>query len=87
MSCLEIQLTRTLGTIREEPGCDSLVENKARLNINHIDKFDFLEAYPHARTEAFKMENIGNSFAASGLIPFNLERVFGQLNIQLKTPT
>ncbi|ODM21664.1 hypothetical protein SI65_02508 [Aspergillus cristatus] len=66
-------------------GC--LVENKARLNFNHIDKFDFLEVYPQARTEAFKMENIRNSFAASGLVPFNPERVLGQLNIQLKTPT
>ena len=25
MSSLEIQLTRTLGTIREKPGCDSLI--------------------------------------------------------------
>ena len=26
-----------------------LVETKMRLGINHIDKLDFLEAYPHAR--------------------------------------
>ena len=64
-----------------------LVENKARLGFNHIDKFDFLEAYPEARTEAFKADTIKNSFAAAGLIPFNPERVLGQLNIQLKTPT
>ncbi|ODM14891.1 hypothetical protein SI65_09643 [Aspergillus cristatus] len=64
-----------------------LVENKARCNFNHIDKFDFLEAYPQAHTEAFKMENIKNSFAASGLVPFNPERVLEKLNIQLKTPT
>ena len=64
-----------------------LVENKARLGFNHIDKLDFLEAYPQARVTAFKVESIKNSFAATGLLPFNPERVLGQLNIQLKTPT
>ena len=64
-----------------------LVENKARLGFNHIDKIDFLEAYPQARVTAFKVESIKNSFAATGLLPFNPERVLGQLNIQLKTPT
>ena len=32
------------------------------------------------------MDNIRNSFAASGLISVNPERVFGKLNIQPKTP-
>ena len=66
-------------------GC--LVENKAWLGFNHIDKFDFLEAYPEACTGTFKTETIKNSFAAAGLIPFNPGRVLEQLNIQLKTPT
>jgi 7-cyano-7-deazaguanine synthase in queuosine biosynthesis len=35
---------------------------------NHIDKFDFLEDYQHARQEAFQSGTIQNSFAASGLI-------------------
>ena len=64
-----------------------LVENKARLGFNHIDKFDFLEAYPEARMEAFKADTIKNGFTAAGLVPFNPERVLEQLNIQLKTPT
>ena len=64
-----------------------LVENKARLGSNHIDKFDFLEAYPQAHIEAFKHETIKNSFAASGLVPFRPERVLEKLHIQLKTPT
>ena len=64
-----------------------LIENKMQLGFNHIDKLDFLEAYPKACIEAFKMDNIRNSFAASGLVPFNPERVLGQLNIQLNTPT
>lgn len=64
-----------------------LVENKMRLGFNHIDKFDFLEAYLQAHTEVFRPDTIKNGFAATGLIPFNPERVLGQLNIQLKTPT
>jgi len=47
-----------------------LVENKARRQFNHIDKFDFLEAYLQAHTEAFTTENIKNSFEASGLVTF-----------------
>jgi hypothetical protein len=31
-----------------------LVESKSRLGINHIDKFDFLMAYPEARADTFK---------------------------------
>ena len=64
-----------------------LVENKARLGFNHIDKFDFLQAYPEARTGTFKADTIKNSFAAAGLVPLNPERVLEQLNIHLKTPT
>lgn len=66
-------------------GC--LVEDKMQLGFNHIDKFDFLEAYPKAHAGAFKADTIKNSFAAAGLVPFRPERVLGQLNIQLKTPT
>ena len=64
-----------------------LVENKMRLGFNHIDKFDFLEAYLQAHTEIFSADNIKSGFSATGLIPFNPERVLSQLNIQLKTPT
>ena len=58
-----------------------------RAGINHIDKTDFLMAYPTARVEAFKRQNIQNSFAAAGLAPYDPERVLSKLNIQLKTPT
>lgn len=64
-----------------------LVETKMRLGINHIDKLDFLEAYPYARTEAFKPETIKNSFSAAGLVPYDPDRVFSKLDIQLRTPT
>lgn len=64
-----------------------IVEDKMRLGINHIDKLDFLAAYPHARKETYKPENLINGFAATGLVPFNPDRVLTQLNVQLKTPT
>ncbi|BCR88024.1 uncharacterized protein ACHE_40588S [Aspergillus chevalieri] len=64
-----------------------LVETKMRLRINHIDKFNFLEAYPHTRFETFKPETIRNSFAAAGLVPFDPDRVLSKLNIRLRTPT
>jgi hypothetical protein len=64
-----------------------LVEAKMRVGINHIDKLDFLEAYPLARIEAFKSETIKNSFGAAGLVPFAPERVISKLDIRLRTPT
>jgi hypothetical protein len=64
-----------------------LVESKTRARINHIDKLDFLEAYPSARIEAFKSETIKNSFATAGLMPYNPDRVLSKLDICLRTPT
>jgi hypothetical protein len=64
-----------------------LIEDKMRLGFNHIDKLDFLEAYPQACTAIFSSDNIKSGFLATGLIPLNPDRVLSQLNIQLKTPT
>jgi hypothetical protein len=58
-----------------------------RVRINHINKLDFLEAYPSARIEAFKSETIKSSFAAAGLMPYNPDRVISKLDICLRTPT
>jgi hypothetical protein len=64
-----------------------LVEQRMRLGFNHIDKHDFLTAFPTARTMAYKAENIRNGFAATGLVPFDPDRVYQQLDIQIRTPT
>jgi hypothetical protein len=40
----------------------SLVDQKIRLSVNHIDKLDFLVAYPEARASAFQALTIKNSF-------------------------
>ncbi|KAH8430962.1 uncharacterized protein LDX57_013068 [Aspergillus melleus] len=64
-----------------------LVKQKTNLGVRHITKFDFLEMFATARDLAFTAEPIQNSFAATGLIPFNPDRMLSKLNIQLKTPT
>jgi hypothetical protein len=65
----------------------TLVEQKGRLEVKNIDKFDFLKMFPAARKSAFQPETIRNSFAGAGIVPFNPDRVLSQLKIQLKTPT
>ena len=36
--------------------------------FNHIDKLDFLEAYPDAWKQAFALDTIKNGFRATGLV-------------------
>ena len=64
-----------------------LIERKARLGVDHIDKLDFLAAFPQARVEAFKPATIQNAFAAAGLVPYDPDRVISKLDVQLRTPT
>jgi hypothetical protein len=64
-----------------------LVDQKMRCGVNHIDKLDFLAAYPQARIDAFKLNTIKNSFKAAGIVPIDPEPVLIKLNIQLRTPT
>ena len=52
-----------------------LIEDKMRLGFNHIDKFDFLEAYPQARTAIFSADNIKSGFLVTRLILLNLDQV------------
>lgn len=65
------------------------ISDLARRGYNHIDKYDFLVDYQHARLEAFQSINstIKNSFAASGLVLLDPERVLNKLNISLRTPS
>jgi hypothetical protein len=56
------------------------------MESNHIDNQDFLKAYYTARTETMSLVNIQSSFAATGLVPYDPERVLLKLHTQLKTP-
>ena len=63
------------------------IQDYIRNRINHIDKYDFLLAYLITRTQAASIANIQSGFAATGLVPYNPERVLSKLHTQLKTPT
>jgi hypothetical protein len=58
-----------------------------RLGFHHIDKHDFLKAYPAARQQVFTIQNIQSGFRAAGILPFDPEEVLKELNIQITTPT
>lgn len=64
-----------------------IVEDKMRLGINHIDKLEFLDGYKQARKAVFSESNIRSGFAATGLVPYDPDRVLSTLNVQLRTPT
>lgn len=64
-----------------------VIENKARLGFNYINKLDFLAACPQARNEAYKSVIIINSFTATGIHPYNPDGVISKLDIKLRTPT
>ena len=63
------------------------IEELMRVGYNHIDKTDFLPAYMSARTEAITTDIARSGFAATGIVPYDPERVLSKLNTQLRTPT
>jgi hypothetical protein len=63
------------------------IEGYMRNGVNHINKPDFLHAFYTARTEAMTPANVQSSFAATGLVPHDPERVLSKLHTQFKTPT
>ena len=48
-----------------------LIEDYIRLGIYHINKLDFITAYPTTRAEALTASNIYSGFTVTGLVPFN----------------
>jgi hypothetical protein len=55
--------------------------------VNYIDKQDFLEVYYTVYIEIMNQANIKSSFAATGVLLYDPERVLSKLNTQLQTPT
>jgi hypothetical protein len=53
----------------------------ARQGVFHIDKEEFLDIYPRVRTLIFSEKNIKSGFRATGLVPYNPERVLTSLTI------
>jgi hypothetical protein len=62
---------------------EGLIQNR----VNYIDKQDFLEVYYTAYIETINQLNIYSSFAATGVVLYDPERVLTKLNTQLQTPT
>jgi len=65
-------------------GCQ--IEKLMRLRINHITKLEFMPAFGQA-FKAFTEQNIQAGFRATGLVPYNPERVISCLDLWLRTPT
>ncbi|KAJ5340358.1 hypothetical protein N7541_009482 [Penicillium brevicompactum] len=65
----------------------SRVAGYTRLGIDSIEKDDFIDIFPKARGDAFKETIIHSAFAATGLVPFDPDRVLSHLNIRLISPT
>jgi DDE superfamily endonuclease len=63
-----------------------LVLQLARDGIFHVDKTDFLRMYKQARQAIHSEQNTISGFRATGLIPFNPERILSSLTIT-KTPS
>jgi hypothetical protein len=65
------------GPLKKASG--SQIENKMRLGINHITKEEFLPAFFAAHQQTMTTGNITSGFRATGLAPFDPERVLGNL--------
>ena len=63
------------------------IETSMRLDINHIDKDEFLVIYKEAQTEALKDTIIRNRFKATDLVLYNLDEVFIHLHASTSPPS
>ena len=55
-------------------------------NVNHINKHEFLPLYRQARQAGLYRNNIEVGFAATGLVPYNPDRVLLLLYTEYRTP-
>ncbi len=63
-----------------------LVQQLARQGVFHVDKGDFLAMYKQLHSSVLCQQTIASGFRATGLIPFNPERVLSRLTVT-KTPS
>jgi hypothetical protein len=57
-----------------------------RQRVFHVDKDEFLYVYPRVRAQIFSDQSIQSGFRATGLVPFNPDRVLSNLTI-VRTPS
>jgi hypothetical protein len=60
------------------------IQISMQLGINHIDKQGFLTTYQYARGRALSTAIVHSGFAATGLVPYNPQRVLDCLDISTK---
>lgn len=63
------------------------IEQLMRAELNHIDKADFLTAYSRARIEAITPNIARSGFKATGLVPYDPDRLLSKLKTQTLTPS
>lgn len=63
------------------------INERALLRVHSIDKIEFLKAYPSARKQAFRAENVKSAYRAAGLYPPNRNHVLSKLPFNLCTST
>ena len=63
------------------------IEGIIRLGVNHISKEEFLSTYLPAHAASFTTKNIQAGFAATGLVPYDPDRVLSTLNPVVRTPS
>ena len=65
-------------TLKQAYRC--LIKQIIAYSVNYINKREFLPLYRQARYVALYQNNIQAGFAATGLVPYNLDRVLLQLH-------
>jgi hypothetical protein len=63
------------------------VEGLMRLGVNHISKEEFLTAYLMTHNTSFTTSNVQAGFAATGLVPYEPDRVLSTLHSVVRTPS
>ena len=64
-----------------------LIKQIMSYSVNHIDKREFLPIYRQARQAAIHQSNIWAGFAATGLVPYDLDCVLSLLHTEYQTPS
>jgi hypothetical protein len=63
----------------------SQIEMKMRLGVNHITKEEFLPAFLIAYRQSMTHKTITSGFKATGLVPFDPQRVLDKLGPIIET--
>jgi DDE superfamily endonuclease len=62
------------------------IQKYIQQGIHHIDKEDFLTIYSTVRQQVFTEQNVKSGFRATGLLPYDPQRVLSTLTV-IKTPS